>query len=55
MFLTRQHLRVANIYREYPPAFWTLVVVNFIDRLGDSLLFPFFAPYVTRKFNVGMT
>lgn len=32
-----------------------MVVVNFIDRLGGSLLFPFFALYITRRFNVGMT
>ena len=55
MFLSQQRQRLANIYHEYPPAFWTVVVVNFIDRLGGSLLFPFFALYVTKKFNVGMT
>jgi MFS family permease len=31
------------------------VVVNFVDRLGGSLLFPFFALYLTRKFGIGMT
>jgi MFS family permease len=31
-----------------------MVVVNFIDRLGGALLFPFFALYVTRRFHVGM-
>jgi MFS family permease len=40
---------------EYPRAFWTLVVATFIDRLGGSILFPFFTLYVTRKFDVGMT
>jgi MFS family permease len=29
--------------------------VTFIDRLGGALLFPFFALYITNKFNVGMT
>jgi len=55
MFLSQQRQRLANIYHEYPPAFWTVVVVNFIDRLGGSLIFPFFALYVTKRFNVGMT
>jgi MFS family permease len=30
-------------------------MVTFIDRLGGALLFPFFALYITTKFNVGMT
>ena len=32
-----------------------LILVNFIDRLGGSLLFPFFALYLTRRFGIGMT
>jgi MFS family permease len=28
---------------------------SFIDRLGDTMLIPFFALYITRKFDVGMT
>jgi MFS family permease len=47
--------RALQIYREYPRTFWMMIAVNFIDRLGGSLLFPFFALYVTQKFNVGMT
>ena len=47
--------RVLQIYREYPHDFWMMIVVNFVDRLGGSLLFPFFALYITKKFNVGMT
>ncbi len=47
--------RALQIYREYPRTFWMMIGVNFIDRLGGSLLFPFFALYVTQKFNVGMT
>jgi len=42
-------------YREYPRTFWTLVVVTFIDHIGGFLLFPFFALYITKKFDVGMT
>ena len=47
--------RAMQTYREYPHDFWMMIVVNFIDRLGGSLLFPFFALYITKKFNVGMT
>ncbi len=43
-----------KIYYEYPSTFWMLVGVSFIDQLGGALLFPFFALYVTMKFNVGM-
>lgn len=55
MWLDRQRERIDSIYREYPRAFWTLVIVTFIDRLGGALLFPFFALYITSKFGVGMT
>lgn len=44
-----------RLYHEFPKPFWTLVVVTFIDRLGGFLLFPFFALYISRKFEVGMT
>ncbi|MFN2149756.1 MAG: MDR family MFS transporter [Anaerolineales bacterium] len=42
-------------YREFPREFWILVMASFIDRLGGTLIFPFFALYITQKFNVGMT
>jgi len=43
-----------KIYNEYPKTFWVLIVVSFIDQLGGALLFPFFALYITARFNVGM-
>jgi MFS family permease len=55
MWFERQRERIDSIYGEYPRAFWTLVIVTFIDRLGGALLFPFFALYITSKFGVGMT
>ncbi|HZY42155.1 MAG TPA: MFS transporter [Anaerolineae bacterium] len=55
MFIRRQRRKISNIYREYRRSFWILVGATFIDRLGGSLLFPFFALYITRKFGVGMT
>lgn len=47
--------RFNKIYHEFPRLFWVVVVVSFIDRIGGTLLFPFFALYITQKFNVGMT
>ena len=46
--------RWKTIYYEYPKTFWVLIAVSFIDQLGGALLFPFFALYITAKFNVGM-
>jgi len=45
---------IRTTYNEYPKTFWTLMLGTFIDRLGGALLFPFFALYVTQRFNVGM-
>jgi MFS family permease len=47
--------RALQLYRDYPRDFWMMIGVNFVDRLGGSLLFPFFALYITQKFEVGMT
>jgi MFS family permease len=47
--------RFNKIYHEFPHLFWVVVVVSFIDRIGGTLLFPFFALYITQKFHVGMT
>jgi MFS family permease len=55
MFIKNQRQRIANIYGEYSKHFWILIGVTFIDRLGGALLFPFFALYITKKFDVGMT
>ena len=47
--------RFSNIYHEFPSRFWTVVGVMFIDRVGGTMLFPFFSLYITQKFEVGMT
>ena len=44
-----------KIYREFPSRFWVVVAVSFIDRVGGTLLFPFFSLYITERFGVGMT
>ena len=47
--------RLNKIYHEFPRLFWIVVTVSFIDGVGGTLLFPFFALYITQKFGVGMT
>jgi MFS family permease len=47
--------RLNKIYHEFPHLFWVVVAVRFIDGIGGTLLFPFFALYITQKFGVGMT
>lgn len=44
-----------TVYREFPSRFWIIVLVSFIDDVGATLLYPFFALYITQKFDVGMT
>jgi MFS family permease len=55
MLFSKSIKRVNSIYREYPKQFWIIVGSNFIDRVGGALIFPFFALYITMKFQVGMT
>jgi MFS family permease len=43
------------VYREFPRLFWYVVLARFVDGLGGTLLFPFFALYITQRFGVGMT
>jgi MFS family permease len=47
--------RFRGVYQEFPRNFWILIAASFIDRLGGALLFPFFALYITERFEVGMT
>jgi MFS family permease len=47
--------KLRKIYDEFPRKFWIVVAVSFIDRIGGTLLFPFFSLYITQRFNVGMT
>lgn len=57
VFLSRKdHMfsRLSNIYNEFPSRFWTVVGVMFIDKVGRTLLFPFFSLYITERFDVGM-
>src|SRR5512133_2491272 len=47
--------RFQKIYHEFPRLFWIVVGASFVDGVGGTLLFPFFALYITQKFGVGMT
>ena len=42
-------------YNEYPRAFWVYNAIVFIDRLGGFMLYPFFALYLTEKYDIGMS
>ncbi len=53
--LTLTRTRITSTYHEYPSKFWMVVGVSFIDRIGATMLFPFFSLYITQKFGVGMT
>src|SRR5512138_650211 len=46
--------RIRTIYNEYPRAFWIYNIIVFIDRLGGFMLYPFFALYLTQKYDIGM-
>lgn len=47
--------QLKNTYHEFPSQFWIIVLARFIDGIGNTLLFPFFALYITQRFEVGMT
>jgi MFS family permease len=41
-------------FNDYPRAFWTYNVIVFIDLLGGFMLYPFFALYLTQKYDINM-
>jgi len=47
--------RLRKLYTKFPSLFWIVVGTRFIDAFGSTLLFPFFALYITQRFGVGMT
>ena len=47
--------QLKRTYYDFPSLFWIVVAVRFVDGIGGTLLFPFFALYITQKFGVGMT
>jgi len=47
--------KARKTFNEYPRAFWVYNIIVFIDRLGGFMLYPFFALYLTQKFDIGMS
>jgi MFS family permease len=54
-FIQRQTDRASRTFHAYPRSFWLLVAVTMIDRLGGTLIYPFFSLYLTGRFGVGMS
>jgi MFS family permease len=54
-FIQRQISRATQTFRAYPRAFWLLAAVMMIDRVGGTLIYPFFSLYLTARFGVGMS
>lgn len=52
--MQNQLAKLRAIYHEYPRTFWIFSVTVFIDRLGGSLLYPFYALYLTSRFHIDM-
>ena len=44
--------RFRGIYDEFPRQFWLLVGATFIDMVGNALIFPFLALFITDRFEV---
>jgi len=58
MQVNREHLmfeRLKSTFNEYPRAFWIYNIIVFIDRFGGFMLYPFFALYLTKRFDIGMS
>jgi len=47
--------RLKKTYNNFPAVFWIVILSFFIDGIGSTLLFPFFALYITQRFGIGMT
>jgi MFS family permease len=52
---TRLSQTIENTINEYPRTFWVLVIITFINQLGNALIFPFFSLYLTKKFSASLT
>ncbi len=53
--LSRIKQTFSDTWSEYPRGFWMLMGINFINFLGNNLIFPFFALYISKKFGASMT
>jgi MFS family permease len=55
MIRRRMFENLRTTYNQFPRTYWVVAGTHFIDVIGNTLLMPFFALYVTQKFDVGMT
>jgi len=46
---------IKKTYNEFPQIFWMVTIISFIDMLGNYILMPYIALYVTSRFGVGLT
>lgn len=44
-----------SVYKRFPQQFWLVVLAGFIDRIGGTMLYPFFAIYIADRYDVGLT
>jgi MFS family permease len=55
MIWRRMFKNLRTTHNQFPRTYWVVAGTHFIDVIGNTLLMPFFALYVTQKFDVGMT
>jgi len=53
-FISERLASMRNTFYSFPRTFRIILATTFIDRLGGSMLFPFFALYITKRFDVGL-
>ena len=46
--------KLRKIYHEYPRQFWLLIAAFFVDMVGNALVWPFFALFLTDKYDIGL-
>jgi len=47
--------QLRQTYRDFSRAFWLVAFASFIDQIGNFILMPFIALYVTGRYDVGLT
>lgn len=47
--------KITATFKDYPKNFQILAVATFIDRVGGTMIHPFYSLYISQKFNVNMT
>jgi len=47
--------KIASTFNEYPQSFKILAGATFIDRVGGTMIQPFYSLYIAQKFGVSMT